>query len=82
MKKIFGVILLFVLVNAQAFAQCAMCKASVENNLQHERNSIGNGINDGILYLMVLPYIMFGTITYIWYRSAKAKKLAMQKAKA
>lgn len=84
MAAIKTTILSFVLVIISAvttFAQCAMCKASVENNLQHDRTSIGNDINSGILYLMVLPYIMFATITYIWYRQAKAKKLRLQAAK-
>lgn len=73
--------LLLLVSTVSSFAQCAMCKASVENNLQHDRTSIGNGINSGILYLMVLPYIMFASIAYIWYRQAKAKKLRLQAAK-
>ena len=75
-----GFLLLFI-STVSTFAQCAMCKASVENNLQHDRTSIGNDINSGILYLMVLPYIMFATIAYIWYRQAKSKKLRLQAAK-
>jgi hypothetical protein len=84
MAAIKTTILSFVLViisTVTTFAQCAMCKASVENNLQHDRTSIGNDINSGILYLMVLPYIMFATIAYIWYRQSKAKKLRLQAAK-
>jgi hypothetical protein len=73
--------LLLLISTVSTFAQCAMCKASVENNLQHDRTSIGNDINSGILYLMVLPYIMFATIAYIWYRQAKSKKLRLQAAK-
>ena len=77
---IIGFIILLV-STISTFAQCAMCKASVENNLQHDRTSIGNDINSGILYLMVLPYIMIATIAYIWYRQSKAKKLRLQASK-
>jgi len=37
-------------------AQCAMCKAVVETNLK-EGGSAGAGLNEGILYLMAIPYI-------------------------
>lgn len=43
-------------------AQCSMCKAVVEANLK-EGGSAGAGLNDGILYLMAMPYcaiILFG----------------------
>ena len=53
-------------------AQCAMCKAVVEANLK-EGGSAGAGLNDGILYLMAMPYIavlLFG----IFYLLQKRKK--------
>ena len=55
-------------------AQCAMCKAVVEANLK-EGGSAGAGLNDGILYLMAMPYIavlLFG----IFYLLQKRKKQA------
>jgi hypothetical protein len=53
-------------------AQCAMCKAVVEANLK-EGGSAGSGLNEGILYLMAMPYIavlLFG----IFYFLQKRKK--------
>ena len=53
-------------------AQCAMCKAVVEANLK-EGGSVGAGLNEGILYLMAMPYIavlLFG----IFYLLQKRKK--------
>ncbi len=35
-------------------AQCVMCKAQAE--AQYEEN--GSGINTGIIYIMVIPYII------------------------
>ena len=53
-------------------AQCAMCKAVVEANLK-EGGSAGAGLNDGILYLMAMPYcaiILFG-IFYLLQKKDK-----------
>jgi hypothetical protein len=42
-------------------AQCAMCKASVETS-QGQKNSVAGGINQGILYLMAVPYLLLAFI--------------------
>ncbi len=48
----------------QAMAQgCSMCKAVVENgessgNIFGGAQSIGTGLNHGILYLMAVPYLL------------------------
>ena len=50
--------------------QCAMCKAVVEANLK-EGGSAGAGLNEGILYLMAMPYIavlLFGIFYYLQQR--------------
>lgn len=49
-------------------AQCSMCRAVLENETGQ---SMAKGINDGILYLMIFPYILIGGIGYIIYRSRK-----------
>ncbi len=52
-------------------AQCAMCKAAVEANLK-EGGSAGAGLNQGILYLMAMPYIalfVFGVFYYLQKRN-------------
>lgn len=55
-------------------AQCAMCKATIEAN-QANTGKYGIGLNTGILYLMVFPYIAFAIIGYFWYKNARAGKL-------
>lgn len=49
----------------QTNAQCAMCRAVLESG---EDQSAAEGINDGIVFLMAVPYILVGTIGYIVYR--------------
>jgi amino acid permease len=51
-------VLFFLLFVYQTFSQCAMCKAAAESDLQNNPNSVTKGINDGILFLMVIPYIL------------------------
>lgn len=65
---------LFLGTQAASFAQCAMCRASVENNVSNGDTSIGAGLNSGILYLFVMPYLLAAVIGYLWYKSAKRKK--------
>lgn len=51
-------------------AQCAMCKAVVENG----DAEVAQGINDGIMYLMAFPYILVGALLYFIYRYKKKSK--------
>ena len=58
------------------FAQCALCKASVESNLKEvSHQHIGAGINSGVIYLMVVPYIIFPIVAYLWYKHSKKNNL-------
>jgi high-affinity nickel permease len=77
MKKIFLIIILSIFNITISVAQCAMCRASVGSNLSEGKGVIGATINDGILYLLSVPYIVVGAGIYLWYRSAK-KNLAAQ----
>ena len=51
-------------------AQCAMCRAVLETE---EGQSIAKGINNGIIYLMILPYILVGGVGYFVYKKIKSK---------
>ena len=63
----------FIFISKYANAQCAMCKAVVEANLE-SGGSIGAGLNDGILYLMAMPYISILVVGLIWYNLKKEPK--------
>ncbi|MCH7412960.1 hypothetical protein MM213_05675 [Belliella sp. R4-6] len=73
-SKILYLMLAFVFVHGSSFAQCAMCRASVENNVSNGDTTIGAGLNMGILYLFAMPYLIAGIIGYLWYRNAKKRK--------
>ncbi|MCB0762687.1 MAG: LPXTG cell wall anchor domain-containing protein [Flavobacteriales bacterium] len=58
MKKWISLLLVFafaVLLSQDVDAQCAMCKLNAESASEAD-NAIGKGINNGILYLMGIPY--------------------------
>lgn len=64
MKKHYIILLLIIIMVALPNlldAQCAMCKAAVETS-EGQKNSVAGGINQGILYLMAVPYIMLAFI--------------------
>lgn len=68
MKKYIIIIILF--LPKIITAQCAMCKAVVENG----DASMAEGVNNGISYLMVFPYILIGVLFYALYRYRKQTK--------
>ncbi|MBK6565540.1 MAG: hypothetical protein IPL63_03720 [Saprospiraceae bacterium] len=55
---------------ADMFGQCPMCKMSAESNLK-DGGTMGKGLNMGILFLLSLPYLIVGTLGYLWYRNKK-----------
>jgi hypothetical protein len=54
----------------QVTAQCAMCRSTLENNYSNGNPGIASGINTGILYLLVMPYLAVMIIGYLWYKSS------------
>ena len=54
--------LFLLLLTAAAYSQCAMCKAAAESDLQNNPNSLAQGLNKGILFLMAIPYIIVAVI--------------------
>jgi hypothetical protein len=56
-----------------SFSQCAMCKASVESNIENNEEVVGKGLNDGIIYLMSIPYLVLGGIGFMIYKNWKSK---------
>lgn len=71
-KKIVPYLLLLAAVlifSTDVDAQCAMCKATLESNL--DGDGVGSGINGGILYIMALPYLLFLTFGFFLYKHYK-----------
>jgi hypothetical protein len=66
------VLVLFVallLVPQLTEAQCAMCRAVLESE---GNTSSAEGINNGIVYLMAIPYILVAGLFYFIYKKMKA----------
>lgn len=63
----FIALLLLLFNNTSIFAQCAMCKSSVESDLA-AGGSIGEGLNTGILYLMAIPYVILMVGAYFFFK--------------
>jgi len=50
-------------------AQCSMCRATTNSNqLSDDAFTVGNGLNNAIVYLMFMPYIMAVIFFYAFYR--------------
>ena len=58
--------------NFQSLAQCSMCTANAENSVQNG-NTEGKGLNDGILYLLAMPYLLVAVVGYIWYKKYRQR---------
>lgn len=72
--KIFILVLGFIYIQVPAIAQCAMCRATIENNVSNGDTTVGAGLNVGILYLLLMPYLAAMVLGYFWYRNAKKRK--------
>ena len=58
-----GAVIFFLIVEVSANAQCAMCKATVESN-----PDVGGGINAGIEYILVFPYLLLSLFAILVFR--------------
>ncbi len=68
------VLLVVFFYNNETFAQgCAMCKVAVESNLDQGKG-VGSGLNQGILFLMAIPYLSILLFTLFWYFQNKKVK--------
>lgn len=75
MKKYLISILLLGATITNSLAQCAMCRSTVVNNVSNgDQMGLAAGLNTGIMYLFVAPYLLVGIMALLWYRSAKRIK--------
>ena len=78
-RRLAAVVLLSVLaiclfqVSAQAQG-CAMCRTALENS--PEGKGMAASFNHGILFLLGVPYVIFGAFGIVVYRAHKKKKAA------
>lgn len=69
-KKIYILFFILIFSMKKSIAQCAMCKAVVEGGEQN----MAEGVNNGITYLMIFPYILVGVLSYFLYKNRKKQK--------
>lgn len=66
-KIVFAILSLFFFIKTNA--QCAMCRAVLETE---EGNGLAKSVNDGIVYLMAIPYILvFGVGFFVYWKYFK-----------
>ena len=71
---ILGVIMLIIFfIPQEIYAQCPMCRIAAESNLK-DGGTAGRGLNGGILYMLAAPYLLVGTIGFLWWKNHKKMK--------
>jgi hypothetical protein len=60
----------FFFAGISSYAQCAMCRAALTGG---ENTAKAAAVNDGIVYLMVIPYVLVGALGYYIYLMKKKK---------
>ncbi len=68
LKAIVLCVFLSVVMHASTLAQCAMCRATAESATENVDKGIGSGLNGGIVYLMLLPYLLLSTVAIVFFR--------------
>ncbi|MEP2277841.1 hypothetical protein [Maribacter sp.] len=63
------VVVMFLLIPIDAEAQCAMCRAVLESE---SSGKAAEGINNGIVYLMAIPYVLVAGLFYFIYRKMRS----------
>lgn len=73
MKKslfIFTLLIVFCTIGFEAAAQCSICTKTA----MQLGSKPASGLNSGIVYLMSIPYIAIGVISYKWWKSKKGNE--------
>ncbi|WP_291966644.1 hypothetical protein [Maribacter sp.] len=63
------VVVSLILIPIDVEAQCAMCRAVLESE---SSGRAAEGINNGIVYLMAVPYVLVAGLFYFIYRKMRA----------
>lgn len=69
-NKALIIVLILLIIPVAMDAQCSMCRAVLQAS---DDKGPAVGINNGIVYLMVFPYILMGGLGYYLWRSHKKR---------
>ena len=68
-KNIILFIILFLIIGIEeTYSQCSMCRAVLQSE---EGQATAKGINNGILYLMAIPYLLVAIVGWKVFRILK-----------
>lgn len=70
-KKHWIILGLLLLIPVLGHPQCAMCRAVLESG---GNTGAAEAINDGIIYLMIIPYVLIGGLGFFIYRAVRKRK--------
>lgn len=71
MNKAVFLLLSILFANSDVMAQCAMCKTTIVNNVSHGEISLAEGLNFGIMYLFITPYLAIIVVGFLWYKKSQ-----------
>lgn len=66
--RIWMSVLMTFLIVAETTAQCSMCRAVLESG---DAQETAKGINNGIIYLMAIPYVLVAFVGYQIFKLLK-----------
>lgn len=86
MKRRFILFVFFIALtlwnSANSMAQCAMCRSTVESNINEDGINFAAKLNTGILYLFVMPYLLAIVIGYLWYKKSREQRRLLEEAES
>ena len=68
--------LFFVLALGEASAQCSMCRRVAETNYEQQQRAAerkGRSLNNGILYLLAMPYVIGAVGAIVWWTNKRKR---------
>jgi hypothetical protein len=66
-----AVIVAVLLMEATGWSQCAMCRTALENSA--EGQAVAEGFRHGIVFLLVVPYAIAGSVGFGLFKAFKKK---------
>jgi hypothetical protein len=67
-----GVVVTVLVLEGTGWSQCAMCRTALENSV--EGRAIAEGFRYGIVFLLVVPYAIAGSIGVGVFKAFRKKK--------
>jgi len=75
--KYFALSVFLLLFSERGNSQCAMCRAALETS---DAGIKPEAVNDGIVYLMIFPYLLVALVGYAIYRQRKKMRQKTKEA--